>query len=620
MSDSLNKNLELVTVLDARLSAPLHKEYALLQGSPNIREVFLNYSSKSDQQISFNNVDPPGNGNVFINRVIPLSVSYDITINGSVTAPTTSLLAGWGQGMAPRSNFVQKSINSSQMVINNCAIPDNTNQNMQAYERINFKNFRKYQTGTCVCLDNSQQYSEMKGSVRNPLASYKDGVFDDCENRGGFASVQVLSDTPTQAVIRITGYENLVMSPLCVHDSYQQGFIGVNTLNFNFVLMQPMAPHILSISNTYAADFGVNISNISVSPSAATMSFVYYDPPIDRPIPEYNSYEYNNVNNNIKDITTTLASGASLAVTGDALQLDYLPRKIICYVSEKIGDRTTSSTDTFCRINSATVQMGNNQTYLTEANPYQLWQISKNNQLDMDFSEWYGKTPAEIAAFPGANHCDQVSMTGGILVFSPVYDLGIKNMIPSGANEKLTLKVTLNVTNLSGRSMNVSMNVITVSSGMLTLGNGSGYRQDSVVDVRDLLKNNENMKTYLTSDAQFRAEFGSGGAFLPAIAAFVKNAIPYVVQALPHIKNAIHFAKTVGAQKGPLLDRLLNKDNLSLIGLGGCGCMGGKHDEYKSTCPACKAYKKHLKGRGLVGGEMMGGRALSRATLKNLLD
>lgn len=621
MSDAFQK-FNVKTVLDSRVYSEPKRTYLVQQGSQHAEYRTYPVSNIDESQMTFTNINPP-DSQTYVNRVVALTPKFRATFTGN--GLTSKLLSSYGTHLAVRDMFVHRALKTTNLTINGTSTTENTSKNMSAHTRVNFKDYRKFNTGSATCVDESQSYDELVGAVRNPLASIANGsIYDDCESRGAHWGWNVISDDGTTAIVDITGTENLLMSPFDSYDDESPGFIGIETmqLNFNFESNLPRA--ILSLAPSYP---GPNIiSNITVVPIDCKIAFTYFTPPLNYYIPPINSYEYNYVQLYPKDSNAgPLASGATRTDAGDAMYFSSIPKKIIVIVKQTDNGRTVNSTDTFARLNNVTIKMGNESGILASATPYDLWKISKDNKVDMEYSAWFGRDPATNANLPAGARC---SMTGSVFVFNPAIDLGLMKLQASGAQGKILFQIDTTYTNLHpSQAQNFTVNIYTVESGVLTIGPNSAQYQTSVVSPLDLF--NTDKPDFLTNEMRLK---GKGGFAFGPVLNFLKSAVPFLIdnvpKIIPHVQNAYQYASRVQGQSGNILDRLLNKDNLSLIGLGGCGSCGmGECMNYNDGCASCRrAVASGLigQGDGLVGGRMhhmrgRGGEMISREELQRLM-
>src|SRR5690606_20154775 len=114
---------------------------------------------------------------------------------------------------------------------------------------------REYSTGFSYA-DQSQEYNDLVGSVRNPLGSYSDHYADDISGRATLFTV--VSNTPSEAVIDMVSVEPIFMNPWYFGKTEANlggtVFIGLINIDFNFTF----------ISNSWArmwshANGGLNV-------------------------------------------------------------------------------------------------------------------------------------------------------------------------------------------------------------------------------------------------------------------------------------------------------------------------------------------------------------------------
>lgn len=564
MSESVSQ-LKVIKVSDNRINDNDEKTYCIVQGGQLYTRRYFNYTSLSTSSISFNNVNPP-NMTTYVSKYIPVTMTWVITFTGTTTG--THLLDGWGTTMALRAMPFNNSQISGTLQMNNATFSEDINDVLPYILRCRFQQLVDSLSETPVYLDASQNYSELTGSVRNPLGSYGNSVQGGPIPRGGFNFVQFLTNTPTSASIRVTVTEPILISPLDFYNNNDPYFNGLQTFQYNGVFDPNIASRILSISNNSPATF----SAINVNPEGALINFTYITPSVATQVPRTMVFSYHNFNRYVTDNNIPLPAGASTSQVNNNIQISSIPKRIVVFVKQKRSTLTPSSTDTFARITKVSIEFMNKSSLLNSASTNQLYDMSKFNGVDASWPEWYGSSGSGIPL--------AVSGVGSVLVFEPASDLGLDNLGASGMTMNTQLQITVDYTNINPtNALTFSLYILTIDDGIVTMNSGACYVQNSIVGTSDLLQLNEMPPEYTTADAIVQDRMG-GDLFGNIKSFFHKN--------LPLFKQIFDVGKQVAPIVAPLL------------GLGeGDGLVGGR---------------RRYRGRGLVGGA-----SLDRMRLQNLM-
>ncbi len=568
MSQSISQ-LKLVKVSDNRINDNEEKTYCIVQGGQLCTYRFFNPASISQSSMTFSNINPP-DVKVYTSKYIPITLVLLIDFTGTTSG--VNLLDGWGTTMSLRAMPVNNSMINSTLTLNNSSFTQEMNDVLPYILRCRFQKMVDTLSESPTYLDASQEYSELSGSIRNPLGGYQNSVQGGPVPRGGFNRVELISNTPTTGQIRVTCTEPILISPLDFMNCDNPYFAGLSTITFQATFDPDMNSRVLSISDNSPASF----TSITITPQQeSTINFTYITPSVATDIPRTMVFPFYKINKYVTDFSSALGSGLSITNVASNIQIATIPKRLVFFVRQKRSTLNPSVPDTFARINSVSLQFMNRSSLLASASPAQLYDISRFNGVDMNWQEWFGSNPT--GTFPS-----QVSGVGSMIVLDPATDLGLDNLQSAGMTMNTQLQVTLNYTNLN-RSGPIfySIYVITADDGLVTINNGASYIQNSVVGVNDLLNLSESPPEYTTSDALLQSK--EGGNIFGNIKSFIQKNLPLFKQIFD-----------VGKQVAPIV--------APLFGMGddeGYGLVGGR---------------RH-RGRGLVGGAQ-----LDRMRLANLID
>jgi hypothetical protein len=412
-------------------------------------------------------------------------------------------------------------------------------------------------------------------------------VFNESVNAGGNIAdpnsprngQAILNGAPLYACVDCFLCEPIFMSPFFFGKGQSQGFYSVSNMNFNFTFIgqQQMATRMWSHDDGTNGTGGTAgtanypVSGISASfpllaqlpfagntPPFTTftngsnisqprLTFQYLTPldnmplPMEKPI----TYPYNVV------IRYPFTQASNIAaynpavgpqfnqILSQSLQLTTVPRRIYIWASEDVSTlyNNTAATDTFFAIQNLSVQFQNKNGQLASASQNQLYQISKKNGCNMNFSQWSGnQVPIDQA---GTNWGEATSGTiGSVLCLELATDLGLPSDMAPGLMTQSLLQVTCQISNIQQRAILPRLYVVTVQEGSWVIQNKASFASVGVLTVEDIKKANErphyNMRdvedvnggNFLTGLKNF---FGKVGEFLKkhSLVSKIASAIPH---------------------------------------------------------------------------------------------
>ena len=460
----------IVPIKLARTNYPLthinnQRTWAVLKGcGENSYQVFPS-TSFDNSQITIT-CNPPSN-RIVVDRLIFVRNTYLINFTG---VDQGSNLIQLGSNDAPRAMPIAATTNTITVSVNNDQFTTNLNQYWSGLSRYHntLNNRDEFLSMTPAFQDKSQLYSDLApGSTRNPLGNYSDSA-DGQILRGGYADIDVVSNSHTAAQIRLRVTEPLYLSPFLFsgEDCLDSGFVGVN--NMSLVLTNGDLNRVWSHSS-----LGNALLSISTTLVASEAQFHYLAPNITSPLPVEQSWPYFEVTSYPTSIGS-LAAGASSVFSVNSVQIKAIPNKI--YVFARRSDATQSylTTDTFAGISNITVSYGTKVGLLSTASQQELYQMSLKNGLKMNYSEF-------------------IANIGSVVCIKPGEDIGLDALSASGMLDNQTLSMNVTVKNISSQTIAYTLYMVVVNSGTVSMVNGSFMHQVGVFNSQDVLNlDNEN--------------------------------------------------------------------------------------------------------------------------------
>lgn len=603
--------LKVVEVRDPR-TVIREKEYALLKGGSQVSWKPYTTTSVSNSSIQFST--PPPNPKIFIDRKMYLQLPVRIVLNVSVPNANPLLRAGYD---APRAFPISSALNTLTVNINNTAVSINMSDVIQALLRFNTGQMLKEHdySMTPSCLDQYQEYIDGVGAIRNPLGQYGDSNDESVMGRGGFSHFTVVSNTAAQAVIDCIFTEPIFLSPFYFGSGNATGFIGVQTMDWNFTFQSNAAYRMWSHALGGAAAPGL-ITSGQVAFSSFTSLFAtpfsyggivpqllfnYITPQELQMIPSAMQYSYFNIDRYPTDFPT-LGPNISTTLVSNNIQLQSIPRRI--YVFARNNNATLLSspsfTDTFLRINNITLNWNNHSGLLSSATAYDLYKISVKNHCNLSWTQWSGGP-----VYNAGSLVTKVGTIGSIVCIELGTDIGLGDVECAGLLGTYQLQINVGVTNINQSSeVNPTLYIIAVSEGVFNILDNRSVSQIGVVSKQDILDAKQHLADYVDYEM---IQSVNGGNFFSGLEKFGHNLIerirPFAKQVYeigkkvaPYVKTAYDIGKTVA----PII--------ATLAGLGEEGGVLVGDQEYI------------YEGNGtMVGGAPVGGRMMSKSKLKSRL-
>lgn len=528
---------------------------------------------------SFNNsqititCNPPSNKTI-VDRIVWIKNIYNLVFTGTSVSGNLIQL---GANDAPRAQPIASTTNTVQVSLNNDQFSTNLNQYWTGLTRYHntLNNRDEFLSMTPSFLDKSQQYSDLSGlnaSARNPLGSYADSS-DGEVLRGGYSRIVINSNTPTAANITLTVTEPLYLSPfIFTGKELESGLVGVN--NMSIVMTNGDLSRVWSHST-----LGNTISTLVVNLLSSEAQLHYLTANVTDVLPlqqswpyfEITSYPTTVVGNNPDG---SLAPNAVVVQSMNSIQIKAIPEKIYVFARRSDSTQTILTTDTFAGITNVRLTYGNRTGLLSSASQEELYQFSLKNGLKMNFTEFSKNI-------------------GSVICIKPGEDIGLDALSASGLLDNQTLTMDVTLQNLSAANIFLTLYIVVVNAGTVSMVNGSFMHQIGVFTSQDVLNLDR-------ADA-------------PSVPYSEDNSI-YGGSWIDSVKNFFLRARDkIKPYAGPILDMI--PDPRVQIARRAVGlalpkrCENGK----RKICVPNK--KKKKKGKGvLVGGEMM-----SRGMLKDRL-
>lgn len=550
--------------------------YPVLKGGSDVLYKQFTTTSVSGTTINFS--CPPPSQNVYVDRRIHMLLPVRVTVTASGLDPNVFLFNP-GQ-VCIRSYPAQKALDNIQCTLNNQSVSVQQGDIISALEHFNIdRKLRAVDYSKCPTYGacQSQEFSELFGSIRSPMALYGDGQDDIAPQTFPFTIVSQTNDnagagiSTAVSVIDFVTCEPIFLSPLYWggFDDDDSAFMGLRTfdmtLNFNSGLAA--AARMIAIDNvsvgvplpagaTYSATVQFNEFSpaFSYQETQPKLLFQYLTPQLtdkSMMMDKVLNYPYFNIERFPTDTNSALAAGAATQLSSNNIQLNSIPSKLYVFARRRNADMQSSlfNPDTFLKIESISVQWGNRNGVLASANQRQLFDLAVKNGCQLSWAAWsgLGMSRPVLASAGFGTTAEQYAGTGSILALDPI-DLGLDALDAPGKLAQLMIQMQVNVRNVSSNPITPSLYIVVVSQGLFSIYQGQASSLIGVLTSEDILECHRQTARELITYADVRRL--NGGNFLSNIKDKLVNLWH---KARPIVEKGVELAKKYGPVVAPLL-------------------------------------------------------------------
>jgi hypothetical protein len=488
------------------------REYAVLKSGSQATYKQFTTTSVSNSSIQFS--CPPPSGGIIVDRKVYFMLPVRLTFTGTAPVGQTLLKSGTD---APREFPISSAIDTLQVTINNQSVSINMADiihpllHFNADEELDMLDYSM----TPSYPDQSQAYSQLFGTNRNPLGFYGDSLDKSMMGRAGFPfnivtnPLSVSAVTPITAVVDVVFNEPIFLSPFYWGHANESGFYNVNTMDFNITFLgnagNRMWSHDATSSGTTITGVSAQFTNFGTSPAAFSyvnnnqplLLFKYITPleteklPFNQPI----TYPYFDIQRFPTDSQNVIAAGTNWQFVSNNIQLNSIPRRMYIYIRERNQDlyNTCQNTDSYFSVENISVQFQNKNGLLSSANKRQLYEMAVKNHCNMSWSQWSGEYLAQTGllssgAGPFSVSTNKIAGIGSILCIEFATDIGLNDIEAPGKLGQYMLQINGLSTNVSNRAITPTMYIVVVSEGTFTVeGIGKASTNIGVISSQDIL-------------------------------------------------------------------------------------------------------------------------------------
>jgi hypothetical protein len=215
----------------------------------------------------------------------------------------------------------------------------------------------------------------------------------------------------------------------------------------------------------------------------------FLTPALDVPLPPKSIVPYMEFPRYISTPSEAVPVSASYSATGKQLlsqtiTLPNIPDYLVIYV--KPLNYTASEGDWSLPITNISLNFDNFSGLLSTITQEQLYQMSVNNGIDMDWSEWSGLGAVPLSGF-GTSKGGWTGLVGGPLVLRPGRDFALQAGQAPGLVGNFTLQYNITCQNFTGAEQSPLIYTVPISSGFFETIKGSSRIIKGVLTEQDIL-------------------------------------------------------------------------------------------------------------------------------------
>lgn len=505
---SLNvRKLDVTKAMDPRVTAPgASAPYVYIEGAANVTQKSYTTTSVSASSLQFSSANPP-NKKIFVDRKIYVRTGIRLSMSCVSTASGQSCITPGRDAL--RCYPFSSSVDVMQATLNNYSISVNTADIIHPLvDRYNVDNRLKngmYSTAPSY-PDQSQLYSSLVDANRNPLGDYGFSTDENIMPRGGYSkfyihsnTVSTAADQTLTAVVDFVTTEPLFLLPP-IHSGRKEcsGFINLATFDMNITLLGINAFNRMwsrsELDPTLTGTFQF-ASLITTGPafrftneSTPTLLFQYFQPKESMllPMDGLSLYNYYDIQRYPTDVTGVPQYPSYATFSTNSIQLSGIPSRIYIVARQpnNILYNDVSATDTFASINNISIQYNARSGLLASCSPEVLFQISKKNGCNLNYTQFLGAPVYGQGSFSNAS---QYGTVGSVICLDPSQDIGLGSLEADNKNTSANLQINVSLSSLLPDVSAYTIYIIVISGGIFSIHNGVSNAQVNVLTSEDIL-------------------------------------------------------------------------------------------------------------------------------------
>ena len=483
-------SIPLAKVYEPNANARNPDDYIALVGGIDKTTVIFRSESVTNTSASFPACNPPSESHL-VDRKVYFRARFRIRFTGNST--TGNLLKKGRDGLRfmPLSSIIfdlRTTINSQSV---NCNLSDTIHARSRYWKQ--GVNQRSQTTSASGVIDNVQNYSDSFGITNSPLSGFGDSGLTSGQGRGCITDLEIISNTPTGAEVRFTVFEPAILAPF-IHD--ENSCVGtlwrVNTLAFDlqFENINRIWCHDRASAGTITA-MDTTLENMECFVTFIT-------PPRGLDVPPVCVVPYDQWNRLETDVGVMNPNEEKI-VTTSVYQFQQVPQSVYLFCKPSrnaiVGSlvETIGTSDTFTQISNISINFNNRNQLLSNVTSEQLFKISVENGLNMDYQNFRG-------VIQGTFDGPRVGLSGSVIKLLFGKDIAGEEIIPGlgGAKGRCNFQLQATVKNINQtRALPYTFYVVPCYEGYMTISNQSNVTCIAPInEVEDVIASPESRVTF----------------------------------------------------------------------------------------------------------------------------
>lgn len=612
-------DIQKMSVYDSRI-VQSQPAYGIQKGGLSYSNSPFSAIASTSSQMSFN-VNVPSQ-NVFLDREIlwtsTCDLQVDVVVNQGAPVATpanASPVLGLGANASLAPFPLHQCVSTMTATINDTVSTINTSDVLN--EVLRFVNQKKNRMQrTCpTMLDKYADYTQVPAQLNNSQNGYNNATDYDNVPNGAFWNVQFtdalgnvlvgtanyVSGLPAGAgnastqqytngvpvysndnagncannyrlYLRFTSTEKLVLSPFIFSDECgdETGLFGLNNIQLvmNFqnpakllrclpTLEQAVAP-----TGFIRQDATVQYRNAQPW-SNARINCLFITPSLDLALPPKSVVPYLEYPRFLFNSNQAIPANSSVNLTSQTIVLPQIPDMLVIYCKPRLVNGAPINNpqwgDFYLPMDNISLNFDNYSGLLSSHTPEQLYNITVDNGLEMDWNAWNGLGYSVIGGV-------RANLVGGFLVLRFGKDIQLQSAQAPGVIGNYTLQYNVRVNNRFNVAVSdLTLYTLTVNSGFFETQAGSSRILKGPITESDVISARESASTLTRTQLERMV----GGSFWSKIGTALNKAKDVLMN--PAVRGAI---KTIGKQT-PLKGAVEFAERLGYGATGGASISGG---------------------------------------------
>jgi len=483
------------SVVDPRIVQQKPK-YAVEKGALSITNSTFSAIASSSSQQTFQ-IQVPSE-NVFVDRAVDwvVTASADITVTYAANPGAGTVLASPGLNFSLAPLPTSQCVSTMMASINDQTVSINMSDVLPQVLRLSDMAKTRKQRTCPTMLDKYAVVQSTADVYNSPVGSYESAYDSADVGNGSWGALSFTAGTNTTLVgglptcnagvltsftFRVTWKtaEKLVLPPFIFsdEDELSTGLFGVQNIQFTMNFNAPSRAFRYRPPGNPTGQSAAWSSGVNLPFGEAKIQAQFLTPSLDVPLPAKSVVPYMEFPRYISN-SVSLDDAVGQPIQSQTITLPNIPDLLIIYVKPQ-SYASSSMCDWTIPVQKISISFDNFSGLLSSHSAYELYKMSVNNGLDMDWAEWSG------SAYVSGT---KLALVGGPLVLRPGRDFALSTGQAPGLVGNFTLQFDLTVDNsVLGYTAPVSIYTIAANSGFFETIRGSSRIVKGVVTETDIL-------------------------------------------------------------------------------------------------------------------------------------